>query len=84
MFSLHFSPQNAQARINEFGAGEVPLFLTDVNCSGRENDILDCSATTITQANEGICDFETEPAGVSCFEAPDTTDAGEYMHGHFY
>ena len=45
-----------------FGAGQGPIHLNNVDCSGIENDLFDCSYTSFVGCNSG----HAEDAGVRC------------------
>jgi len=45
-----------------FGAGTGPIHLDDVNCNGRENNLVDCLHSSIVNCTFG----HSEDAGVRC------------------
>ena len=45
-----------------FGAGQGPVHLNSVNCSGIENDLFNCSHNSFIRCNSG----HAEDAGVRC------------------
>ena len=69
IYLIIFSPQYSQAIIADpsspFGQADSSFYLTDVGCTGTENDILACDSTVATP---GQCDVQFEPAVVTCFD----------------
>ena len=62
-FITVFMPTGAIAFTNaHFGAGVGPIYLNDVDCSGSENNLTDCSSSSIVYCYRG----HSEDAGVRC------------------
>ena len=45
-----------------FGAGTGPIYLDNVDCSGNESDLFDCSQSSVVNCYNG----HSEDAGVRC------------------
>ena len=77
------SPQYSQALVTDsrvFGEAGVPFYLTDVDCTGTEVNLLDCSSTVLTPATAGQCNTRFEPAVVTCFDDVSSVDFRKYSN----